>query len=377
MNGRSPGFSFLSPDPARLAHYARSLGLPWDRALGALARTLAGQIGPESHPAALVLRPPHLILLHRVGPAEASRIQRQARSVDEACGSLLYVDPGRAFELCRKLAASLTDRYGDAAFSAIPAGGAIVLEHLAPVLGPERLGSPPDHDRLLVVVDDCAISGLRFRQFLDSCPGRRIVFAHLYSHPALRAAIEEREPRVIACVSAADLREIDREVPPEHRRRRQERIARGEGYWIGSTEALCFPWNEPDRSFWNPETGRQERAWRIVPPEFCRKNQAAPATVPVQVQPEGKGPLRPSSRVVFGDLQEQTVLCDLKTGACFGLEGVSADLWSALLEYGQPEAVADALQDEYDVPREVFRMDTLRFFEDLETRGLIEWTETD
>ena len=79
---------------------------------------------------------------------------------------------------------------------------------------------------------------------------------------------------------------------------------------------------------------------------------------------------------MFGDLEESIALCDLETGERFGLEGVAADLWRALLEHGRPEAVADALQDEYDVPREAFRRDALLFFEDLETRGLIEWTGT-
>jgi hypothetical protein len=67
----------------------------------------------------------------------------------------------------------------------------------------------------------------------------------------------------------------------------------------------------------------------------------------------------------------------MEIGQCFGLEGVAADLWRALLVYGHPAAVASALQAEYDVPGEVFREDTRNFFEDLEARGLIEWTEPD
>jgi hypothetical protein len=268
-----------------------------------------------------------------------------------------------------------------ASFAAIPRGGSVILRQIASylILRPEQLSASGDLDRLLVVIDDCAISGLRFKQFLDACPSQRIVFAHLFSHPALRAAIEAREPRVLTCVSAEDLREVPQTVTPEHEQRRRERIERGEVYWIGSTEALCFPWNEPDRSFWNPVTGRQERAWKIVPPEFCSKNHPAPGItpIPIQIQPEGRGPLRPSPQAIFGELDGALVLCDMETRQCFGLEGVAADLWRALLVHGHPEAVASALQAEYDVPGEVFREDTRNFFEDLEARGLIEWTEPD
>jgi hypothetical protein len=352
-------------------------------ALRALAITLAGQLSAVQS-AVLVLKPPHLILLHHHDPGIGRELGAQARYLGRSCKDLLYIDSRRTAELCQDLASRLISSLGEqeishAVFTVIPRGGFIVLNHLISVLSldSEQLRPSNDPAQLLVVVDDCAISGLRFKQFLDGCPSRRIVFAHLYSHPALRAAIEAREPRVLACVSAEDLREVSQSVPPEHEQRRRERIERGECYWIGSTEALCFPWNEPDRSFWNPITGRQEKAWKIVPPEFCSKNHPAPGItpVPVQIQPEGKGPLRPSARAVFGDLAGRIALCDLETGRCFGLEGVAAELWRALLVHGHPEAVASALQAEYDVPGEVFREDTRNFFEDLEARGLIEWTE--
>jgi hypothetical protein len=377
--------SFLSLSPAHLAHYARSLGFAENYALELLTDLVARQLG-TSGPATLVLKPPDLVLLYRGSPAQARQFQAQALDLDRSCRDLLYVDPPRVVALCRALALRLTDSVGkqeisQASFTAIPKGGFVPLDHLAPLLAlrPEQLSAPGDPGRLLVVVDDCAISGLRFKQFLDGCPNQRVVFAHLYSHPALRAAIEAREPRVVSCVSAADLREVLQTVPSEHEQRRRERIERGECYWIGSTEALCFPWNEPDRSFWNPITGRQERAWKIVPPELCSKNHPAPGItpVPIQIQPEGRGPLRPSQRAIFGELNGALVLCDMKTGQCFGLEGVAADLWRALLVHGHPEAVASALQAEYDVPGEVFREDTRNFFEDLEARGLIEWTEPD
>jgi hypothetical protein len=378
-----PSFLIFSPVPAHLAHYARSLGLAESYALKALTRLITCQLD-VADPAVLVFKPPYLILLHRSDSARTRQLEAQALDLDRSCKDLLYVDLPRVVEICQDLTSRLIDYFGEqeisnAFFTAIPRGGFIVLDHLTSMLALDfkQLHPSNNPDQLTVVVDDCAISGLRFKQFIDGCPSRRIVFAHLYSHPDLRAAIEARESRVVACVSAEDLREVSKTVPPEHEQRRRERIERGECYWIGSTEALCFPWNEPDRSFWNPATGRQERAWKIVPPELCGKNHPAPGTtlIPIQIQPEGRGPLRPSQRAVFGELGGALVLCDMATGQCFGLEGVAADLWRALLVHGDPEAVASALQGEYDVPGEMFRKDAQNFFKDLEARDLIEWTE--
>jgi hypothetical protein len=381
-------FLFLSQVSEQLTRYTQSIGVDEREALKALGLAIANQIGEVSDlgSAALLLNSSCLVLLYRQDQGTAQKLSGQAHNLNRSCGSLLYVSSSRATDLCRSLVLRLIERLGleeirRADFTAIPHGGFIVLDHISPLLAlkPEQLNASGDPDRLLVIVDDCAISGLRFKQFLKSCASRRIVFAHLYSPPALRAAIEAQEPRILACVSTEDLREVSQRVPPEHEQRRRERIERGECYWIGSTEALCFPWNEPDRSFWNPVTSRQERAWKIVPPEFCSKNHPAPETtpIPIQIQPEGRGPLRPSRRAIFGELDGALVLCDMETGRCFGLEGVAADLWRALLVHGHPEAVASALQAEYDVPGEVFREDTRNFFKDLEARGLLEWTEPD
>jgi hypothetical protein len=381
----------LLSSQSALEHYAQGLGIDTADALEGLAQAISISSGwPRGLEVYLKVRrnPSPLLGVFVLGSPDLvalTWLDRQKIALTKTCGRLLYVNETETLRLLSALARRLADLHGHEAlkkaqFVAIPQGGFKVLRMLASILdlrSAQLMTAPSSAEELLIVVDDCAISGLRFKQFLDTCPHPRITFAHLYSHPALRAAILEREPRVLDCVSAADLRETPQEVPPEQEQRRRERIEHGECYWIGSTEALCFPWNEPDRLFWNPATGRMEKAWRIVPPALCSKNRPVPGTVPVpiQIQPEGKGPLRPSQRAVFGELDGTLVLCDLEAGQCFSLEGVAADLWRALLVHGHPEAVASVLQAEYDVPGEVFREDTRNFFEDLEARGLIEWTE--
>jgi hypothetical protein len=375
----------LTPEPGPLAHYARALGLSEADAIQALAHGISWQLGVMDRwkGGFLILKQRHLVLLYDSDPGMEHSLAAQSQYLDHSCADLLYVSPYRVVEFCQSLASRLVDHLGPeelrrAAFTAIPQGGTLVLDRLAPLLGlrNEQRGLPADPSQPLVVVDDCAISGLRFRQVLAGYASRQIIFVHLYSHPDLRAAIEAREPRVVACVSAEDLREQSSPVPPEHVRRRQKRIEHGECYWIGTTEALCFPWNEPDRTFWNPVTARQERAWKIVPPELCSKNRPPSGTVPLplQLQPQGQGPLRPSDRVIFGELEGGIVLGDMDSGRGFSLEGIAADLWRALLVHGNPEGVVSALRAEYDVPIEVLREDARLFFKDLEIRGLVEWT---
>ena len=122
----------------------------------------------------------------------------------------------------------------------------------AALLHLDREQTAPLHpeNRPLIVVDDCALSGVRLSQFLRGCGSSRVLFAPLYSHPELRTAIRRLEPRIEDVLSAADIlgERIEADL--------------AEGYWRGDTEPLAFPWNEPDRSIWNPAAERWEAAWR-------------------------------------------------------------------------------------------------------------------
>ena len=103
----------------------------------------------------------------------------------------------------KSLAAQLSAAFGRGeltrfGYMAIPRGGHFVLAMLAYVLdiGSRQLLQPPS-DAPIVVVDDCALTGSRFRQVLQLLPHERVIFAHLYSHPTLRQAITSQEPRVL------------------------------------------------------------------------------------------------------------------------------------------------------------------------------------
>ena len=298
---------------------------------------------------------------------------------------MCYVTYRRAEQDSEQLAIQLHEWFGRRElasfhFAAIPRGGLIVLGMLAYVLGLEQaqLEAPHPPEALLVVVDDCALTGFRFGQFLGRCASVQVIFAPLYAHPDLRAAIVAQEPRVLACLSAHDLHDYGQtrwgEEYPAWRERQLALLGQGR-YWVGQTEHLCFPWNEPDRQVFNPATGKLEPGWRIVPPELCLKNRLPPGVepIPVQVQPEGKGPLKPSERVVFGDLGDEIVVGDLESRKTFGLRDSAAEMWRAIVEYGNLEDAAGALTELYAVGEAILRADLRAFADDLLARGLLMW----
>lgn len=334
----------------------------------------------------VVRRSPHPILgvIGRFDAAAEARLATLGPQLAGGMSCLHFVSYSQAEEDVERLATMLIERFGRDElrrfrFAAIPRGGLLVLGMLSYALGLRhaQLESPHPPEAPLVVVDDCAMSGYRFDQFLARCESNQVVFAQLYSHPELRAAIEARQPRVIACLSARDLQDHAPEMYGEDYPLWRERWAnrfRGSGYWLGQPGHLCFPWNEPDATTWNPVLKKMERGWRLVPPELCLKNRPTHGTKPmaVQVQPEGSGPLCPSGHVLFGEFEESIVVGNIETGSSFTLTGVAADMWKAIVERGDLDEAASSLSEEYDVEPRVLRADLRDFAEDLLARDLLE-----
>lgn len=357
--------------------------------LPALARGLANSPAWREMPeAVLVVRrtpTPILGVVGRFDAAAEARLTTLGPQLAKRLASLRYVSYQRAEEDCERLANLLIERFGrdelrKFRFAAVPRGGLVVLGMLSYMLGlvHSQLEPPYPPDAPLVVVDDCALSGFRFDQFLARSESSQVIFAHLYSHPQLRAAVEAREPRVIACVGARDLHDHAPEIlGAEYHVWRENWLARlgvDSGYWLGQPEHLCFPWNEPDVSVWNPFTERIERGWRVVPPEFCLKNRPAPGTesIPVQLQPDGVGSLRPSEQVLFGEFEGSIVVGNMQTKASYTLAGVAADMWKAVIEHGSLDEAALSLSEAYDVDLPTLQADLGGFVKDLLGLDLLE-----
>lgn len=341
----------------------------------------------DMHKAVMVVREspqPIMGILGSFDAAEKARVVELGRQLQDALARLCYVTYAQAEQDVELLATKLIERFGretlsNCQFEAIPRGGLFVLGMVAYALDlkHKQLLPPRLPDVPLVIVDDCALSGTRFGNFIDRYPEHQIIFAHLYSHPDLRAAIERQESNIVACISAHDLDDYAPEkLGKYHSEWYQGWTNRldGKRYWIGQPEHICFPWSEPDRSFWNYATQQVECAWRVVPPQLCLKNRWTLDTSPsrLQIQSEGKGPLKPSANVLFGDLDGQIIIGDAKTDRSYQLDSVGSDIWKAIIDYGNLDQAVVSLLNVYEVEEATLRMELESFVAYLLSQELLE-----
>ena len=152
------------------------------RALGRALTTSPGFRGMSE--AVLVVRtedPMRLALVGRFTPAETARVQFLSGILGTGLRRLRYVSYEDAERVARALATKLLEHLGPETltrcqFVALPRGGLFVLGMLAYLLdlradqvsgSLEHSSAVPSDGTPLVIVDDCALSGLRFAETLD------------------------------------------------------------------------------------------------------------------------------------------------------------------------------------------------------------------
>lgn len=290
------------------------------------------------------------------------------------------------YEQAERDVAVLSDRLQDrfslseleaAEFTAIPRGGLIVLGMLsiAMDLKHHHLTAEPDgDDRLLVIVDDSALTGLQLRRSLERTPGRRVAFGVLYAPAPLCAAVEAQEPRVRACVSAHSLADSGEaafgEGYSEWIEQWRARLSQ-ERYWIGRPEPVHFAWKEPDRSFINEVTGEWEPGWKTLPADLCLDNRSRSPHVDVQLQDTGVGPLVPSDNVFFTEVDGEVVIVDQATDQVVSLDPVATAMWRAMLDYGSRNGMLAALLPHFNVDAADLSRDMDAFLDMLCRSGLV------
>jgi hypothetical protein len=313
-------------------------------------------------------------------PVNQQRLQRLARMLRTWRSCVRYVDYRQAERDVERLAALVLERFSpdeiaEASFRAIPRGGLIVLGMLSYALGlkPKQLAPRTDGNGLEFLVDDCSLTGVRFRQALPSDPRCKVVFLHLYSHPGLRHAIVEREPRVLDCIAAHDLRDLAEESfrSPAERASWREAWSRRlpiATYWIGQPEPICFAWTEPDRPFWNSENEQVEDGWTFIPPHLCLKNRFDQAPAVKRCRAEWQSP----DNLAYGTFDGKLWLVNLTDERVVALEGVGADLWRWWAALGTREAVAAQLATSYQLEPDRASAEAEAFAAVLAESGLLE-----
>ncbi len=276
--------------------------------------------------------------------------------------------------LCARLAEKLRRHLGAelpaSRFLASPRGGFIVLGMLSYCLDLEKSQLEEissEGDGPVVVVDDCAISGARSGVMLERLGTKRVVFAHLFSHPHLRQNLVDREPNVEACLAAADLRAVRDFGPGEQ----AEWVARlpGRRYWLGIAEQLAFAWSEPRVVMWNARTSRLEDDWHWSSPRICLATRG----VLDPPFPEGDtlGDYALPTGVLWKRDGEAIVLWNPHTDRVHGLEGLASAMWRSLMSGGDLEASVNRLGARYEVAESQLRQDLQNFVEELVSLGLL------
>jgi len=361
--------------------------MPPEQGLLELAQALAvSPFWQTAAGAALVVRQspnPSLAVVGEFDAATLARLEFLSGWLPEALATLHYISYAQVSVDCDLLAAKLQAKLGaeqlqQSHFTAIPRGGLIVLGQLAYALQlkHKQLEGTPATDVPLVVVDDCALTGARFADFLAQHPHNQVIFACLYAHPDLRQAIEYQEQQVLACVSAHDM--VD--YAPQHlgtdyeswKQKAWQRNSR-KRYWVGHPPELCFPWNEPDHNFWNPVTEELESGWYLLPPKLCVKNRpkAGQATVSVQLQPSPAGTWIPGPEVIFGYWQDQLIVGNGVTGKSLVLSEAAADFWQALITQPTQVDALHQLATTFQVDQTVLQVDLANFIAALVDQGFL------
>lgn len=359
--------------------YGEQLGTSYpDAAALFLAQAIACSPGWERFPGCSLLvrsEPATLALVGELTASQQQELAAQADALRERCHHFRYVSYRQAEEDAARLAAGMAPwlqepEWRESHFVAIPRGGHLVLGLLATLLDlpRERLQYPADPAIPVIVVDDCALSGTRFRQFLGSLPAERVAFVHLYSPPELRAAVTAVEPRVRRCVAATDLARLP------------AAIAEGapwwddlpaEAYWRGRAEFVAFAWSEPDRMLGDPAGGLPLAGWKLLPPELCLKHRNLPR-IPVLQQAPGVPPLQPAPHVFFVQDGADVVVAGGSGGAFARLSGSAAAMWQLLVETGSRSEATAAILARFEVDEAAVRRDVDELVTQLKALGLLD-----
>lgn len=83
-------------------------------------------------------------------------------------------------------------------------------------------------------------------------------------------------------------------------------------------------------------------------------------------------PLTIPPQVMSREVDDETVLLDLKSGMYFGLDGVGKLVWESVERGRNLRETVEAVVSEYDVEPERAQSDVLDFAGDLVERGLLE-----
>lgn len=287
-----------------------------------------------------------------------------------------FIEYQEVEDLCARLGDRIRtflspEKLDQCTYVAIPRGGLIVLSFLSYLLNLRRDQIFPlesfNKDHPLVIVDDCCLSGARFATYIKNFPDRKIVFAHLLSTPGVRQSILDNEKRVLACLAAENLIELElpASIQTEEFHRKNSNVF---FYWFGYVAPFAFPWAEPDTTIWNGNAKRFE-SWHRLPPRMCLESRAE-LNVPYWVSQAIS--YNVPSHVYWRAENDLIWLMHLGNEKIYLLKDVSAAIWRALATLGDLDLTKKFILQTFEVEEQQLEKDLHGYLEDLLAKGLIE-----
>ncbi|MEM7799537.1 MAG: hypothetical protein AAF633_10135, partial [Chloroflexota bacterium] len=181
------------------------------------------------------------------------------------------------------------------------------------------------------IVDDCALTGLRFKTTIQKIERPQIGFFHLLSDPALRNQMMAVEEKVTWCLAASDL--YERVSGNSQSGKGLPAALAQDRYLIKDLIQPIFPWNEPAMPIVMPFSDEIVDGWHLFPPHLVYKNRHALDLPPLDayLAPVWQVP----SRIAYRWHAKRLTLLQLDTQESYVLADQQAAIWRMLAVYGE------------------------------------------
>lgn len=295
---------------------------------------------------------------------------------------LRYIDYLQAERYCCNLAQKIISYCGDDLASAVavgvPRGGIIVLGMLSYALGLGKNqlvhGSPSYRGDNVLVVDDCCLSGRRFREFVEQLDADRIIFAHLVSGPGVREEILARDPRVKVCLAVEDIEAVDFASGLNPRKNDLDSDCEHgpAAFRYAAAEPVAFSWGEPQYPIWNASNKAYDEGWFHVTPRLCLESRVT-LDFCADTSTTDSGYDVPAD-ALWKKQGEELLVWKRRADKVYRFNHTAADTWFALLMFGRLDAAASYIAKRYGIEVEKAMEDASEAVRDFLERGLLETT---
>lgn len=300
-----------------------------------------------------------------------SEINSQLQSLDTSLQQIQYLDSTQCLDLTKSLAKIIKQTVPENILKnsqvvAIPRGGLFIqamLSYFLPLKHHQLQYTENDVDTSpLIIVDDCAISGLRLAQQLEKFPNRDIYFFTIASPEKLRDSVKLKEARVLDFKSVVNIKSYSTLKAQNTQQR----------YWLGQCDAVIFPWSETQRSHFSNGKLSNRPLWKIAPDKLCMSTKAKKQAIKATEVKENQSAVlsTPDNILHFTD-QGITKILDASTMKHYSLDAIGSDIWQSLLSNSNLDHALAELSATYKVSKTRLNNDMQLLTQKLIDAGLI------